>query len=80
MDYPDRLGLRHGELGASAFGRDWSQVPILCEVTGYAFGKATPDDLALARCLYPQSPKWPAEGSVAIKDGLGLVFLPSPAR
>ena len=77
-DYQQKLGIRHGEIGASAFGRDWSKRLILCEASGYQFEQPTTEDFKLALELFQISPKWPSDGSVQIKGELGLIFLPPP--
>jgi hypothetical protein len=61
-----------GDMNISALFAPWSKVPVINEISGYAFQPASADISAKADAFCATAPKWPAAGSV-VKAGTAAV-------
>jgi hypothetical protein len=61
-----------GDMNISALFAPWSKVPVINEISGYAFQPASADMGAKADAFCATAPKWPAAGSV-VKAGTAAV-------
>lgn len=73
--YPLGIKTVNGDMNISAFGANWSKVPLINESTGYNFLSPTQDQLSLAKEYCRQVEPWPDLNSTTIIDSLGIVCL-----
>jgi hypothetical protein len=64
-----------GDLNVSALVTPWARIGMFNRVTGYAFAQPGDAQLAQAQARCATGDAWPAEGSVAIEDGLAIVCI-----
>ncbi len=67
------LDTQVGDLNLSALGCTWSQAEILGELLGRPLPNPSDDERARGTAFCTKAAKWPAEGSTAILDGVGVV-------
>jgi hypothetical protein len=63
--YRSPITTMQGDMNISALFAAWSKLPVLNEVSGYAFQPASAGILVKANAFCETAPKWPAAGSVA---------------
>jgi len=64
-----------GDMNISALFAAWSKVPVINEISGYAFQTAPAAIFAKANALCATAPKWPAAGSVVKVDTAAVVCM-----
>ena len=64
-----------GDMNISAFGANWSQIPLLNEVSGYNFLSPSPEQYSEAVNYCNDKNPWPSEESVTIKKSNAIICL-----
>jgi hypothetical protein len=75
--FPVKLRTMQGDMNVSAFHPDYSKVPLLSEVSGYRFEKATGDKAAAGKTYCETKQPWPHAESIAVDNDLAIICLPS---
>lgn len=70
-----KLNTIQGDMNISAFSPDYSKVPLLVEVSGYNFKKASGNQISVGENYCATALPWPDALSVAIIDNLAIVCL-----
>ncbi|GER13295.1 glucosyltransferase domain-containing protein [Variovorax boronicumulans] len=70
-----RLNTIQGDMNISAFSPEYSRVPLLVEVSGYAFKKSSADQNMIGEKFCEKSKPWPDRGSISIVENLAIVCL-----
>jgi hypothetical protein len=73
--YPLAYRTADHDMNISAFGADWAQVPLLAEVSGYAFVAADPAAQEMAAAYCREVEPWPGPQSIAIRAEVAIVCL-----
>jgi hypothetical protein len=73
--YRSPLMTAQGDMNISALPVAWAKVPLINEVSGYAFQTAPETTRAKATAFCETAPKWPAAGSVVQFDATAVVCL-----
>ena len=73
--YPLRIETTGADMNVSAFGKEWSKLYLFREISGYKFREPTELELTRAREYCGKHSTWPAPGSVAQLDELGIVCI-----
>jgi hypothetical protein len=73
--YQASITTMQGDMNVPALLAAWSKVPVINEVSGYAFQKVPADMFAKASVLCDTAPKWPAPGSVVKLEAVAVVCM-----
>ncbi|MDQ0042403.1 glucosyltransferase domain-containing protein [Variovorax boronicumulans] len=71
-----RLRTIQGDMNISAFSPDYSKLPLLLEVSGYNFSKASGSQIVAGESYCSGAKPWPDKTSVSVIDNLAVVCLP----
>lgn len=70
-----RMSMIQGDMNISAFSPEYSKVPLLVEVSGYNFKKASGDQNAVGEAYCTKAAPWPDVEAVTVVDGLAIICL-----
>ena len=73
--FPAKLRTIQGDMNLSAFFPDYSRVPLLSEVSGYKFEKATGSKATVGETYCEGSQPWPHADSITIDNDLAIICL-----
>ena len=62
-------------MNVSAFYQEWSKVPLLSEVSGYRFEKATGSKAALGETYCATKQPWPHNESTKVDNDMAIICL-----
>jgi hypothetical protein len=74
-DFPAKLRTIQGDMNVSAFYPAWSKVPLLSEVSGYKFEKATGSKAAVGEAYCATRQPWPHAESITVDDDMAIICL-----
>jgi len=74
-DFPAKLRTIQGDMNISAFFPAWSKVPLLSEVSGYRFEKATGSKATVGETYCKGRQPWPHAESITVDNDLAIICL-----
>jgi hypothetical protein len=73
--FPTKLRTIQGDMNISAFYPEWSKVPLLSEVSGYRFEKATGSKAAVGEAYCEGRQPWPHAESITVDNDVAIICL-----
>jgi len=70
-----RMSMIQGDMNISAFSPEYSKVPLLVEISGYNFKKASGAQNTVGEAYCAKASPWPDVGAITVVDDLAIICL-----